>query len=47
MSEVKEHKYVGRGVPRIDALAKVTGGAKFFDDVKLPSTLTGKILRSP
>lgn len=33
--------------PRVDALEKVTGAAKYTVDVKLPGQLEGKILRSP
>jgi 4-hydroxybenzoyl-CoA reductase alpha subunit len=38
---------VGRGVPRIDAKSKAQGAARFTDDVQLPHTLCGAILRSP
>ena len=40
-------KYVGRSVPRVDGIEKVTGKAKFLGDLKVPGTLDGKILRSP
>lgn len=42
-----EYKTVGKGVPRIDALSKVTGEAIYSGDVLLPDMLCGKILRSP
>ncbi len=42
-----ELSIVGRSVPRVDALAKVTGKAKYSVDLKLPGMLHGKILRSP
>ncbi len=38
---------VGRGVPRLDGLDKVTGRAVYGVDVDLPGCLVGKILRSP
>ena len=42
----RELKYVGRNVPRVDGLEKVTGTAKFVGDIVLPGMLYGKILRS-
>jgi carbon-monoxide dehydrogenase large subunit len=39
---------VGQNVTRVDALDKVTGEAKFADDLKFgPNTLYGRVLRSP
>ena len=38
---------IGKSVPRIDALDKVTGSCPYLDDIKLPGMLFGKILRSP
>lgn len=40
-------KVVGRRIPRIDALAKVTGAARFTADVTLPGMLHARILRAP
>lgn len=37
---------VGKSVPRVDALSKVTGEGKYADDIVLPGMLYGKILRS-
>ena len=42
-----EYKYIGQRLPRIDARDKVRGRAFFTDDIKLPGTLYGLILRSP
>jgi len=42
-----EHCCVGKSVPRLDALDKVTGRAIFGVDVKLPGMLYGATLRSP
>jgi CO/xanthine dehydrogenase Mo-binding subunit len=39
-------KYVGRNVPRVDGVEKVTGKAKFLGDLAVPGMLHGKILRS-
>ena len=38
---------VGTSVPRVDAIEKVTGRARYTGDVALPGMLHGKILRSP
>ncbi|MBI4523246.1 MAG: molybdopterin-dependent oxidoreductase, partial [Deltaproteobacteria bacterium] len=38
---------VGKSVPRIDAVAKVTGGAAYTADVMLPGMLYGLAKRSP
>src|SRR5574341_636894 len=42
----RELKYVGHNVPRVDAVEKVTGTAKFVGDIVVPGMLYGKILRS-
>src|SRR4030042_5815661 len=39
--------YVGKRVPRVDALEKVTGRAIYGVDVDLPGMLYGAVLRSP
>lgn len=46
MSDRSPHG-VGRRVPLIDGASKVNGTAVYTDDIKLPSMLVGKILRSP
>ncbi|MFC1904886.1 xanthine dehydrogenase family protein molybdopterin-binding subunit [Chloroflexota bacterium] len=43
---MSELTIVGKSVPRLDALEKVTGEAKYTLDIKLPHMLYGKILRS-
>ena len=40
-------RVLGRSTPKVDAVDKVTGQAKFGADVKLPGTLAAKVLRSP
>ncbi len=42
-----EYSVVGKRIPRIDALSKVTGTAIYSGDVILPNMLHGKVLRSP
>ena len=39
-------KYIGKEVPRIDALEKATGNIKYMSDLSFPNMLYGKILRS-
>ncbi|MEW6266714.1 MAG: molybdopterin cofactor-binding domain-containing protein [Thermodesulfobacteriota bacterium] len=41
-----EHKVIGVSVPRIEALEKVTGQARFAADLMPPGMLHGRILRS-
>ena len=38
---------IGKSIAKIDSYAKVTGAAKYADDVKLPRMAYGRILRSP
>jgi xanthine dehydrogenase molybdenum-binding subunit len=38
---------VGQPLPRLDAVAKVTGTARYAADLQLPGMLHGRILRSP
>ncbi len=38
---------VGKSVPRVDALDKVTGRAKFTRDFKIPGMCYAKMLGSP
>jgi len=40
-------KYVSKPVKRIDALSKVTGKARYADDLKFPGMLYGVVLRAP
>lgn len=42
-----DYAVVGKSVPRVDAVEKVTGEAKYGVDVNLPGMLYGKFLRSP
>jgi 4-hydroxybenzoyl-CoA reductase subunit alpha len=38
---------IGKSLPKIDSYAKVTGAAKYADDLTLPRMAHGRILRSP
>ena len=38
---------IGKSLPKIDSYAKVTGAAKYADDLTLPRMAYGRILRSP
>ena len=40
-------RVVGKRLPRVDGLAKVTGQARFAADQKRPGLLVGRVLRSP
>lgn len=42
-----EYSVVGKRLPRIDGLVKVTGQATYAADLVLPGMLYGKVLRSP
>lgn len=44
---MSDYVFIGKRMPRVDALAKVTGKAKYTADLKLPRMLVGKVLRSP
>jgi 4-hydroxybenzoyl-CoA reductase alpha subunit len=43
----RDHDVVGRGVPRTDAIDKVTGRAKYTADFRLPGMIHGKLFGSP
>lgn len=38
---------IGKPIPRIDGVAKVTGAAKYVYDMEVPGMLYGRVLRSP
>jgi nicotinate dehydrogenase subunit B len=42
-----EHKIVGKPIPRRDIPAKVTGGAAYVQDIRLPGMLHGRVVRPP
>ena len=43
----KNYRIVGKSVPRVDGVEKVTGAARYAGDLIFPGMLHGKILRSP
>src|SRR3981081_1772431 len=47
MTSAQEFGVIGKPLPRVDAVAKVTGRAMYADDMLLPRTLHCRILRSP
>ena len=44
---MSEYQALGKSVPRIDALEKVTGRARYCSDLSFPGMLYAKVLRSP
>jgi CO/xanthine dehydrogenase Mo-binding subunit len=44
---VKDQTIVGRSVPRRDIPAKVTGGAAYVQDIRLPGMVHGRVVRPP
>ena len=45
--ERKDLKSVGREVPRIDAIEKLTGEATYVSDMSLPGMLHAEVKRCP
>src|SRR5262245_23202112 len=43
----EKRSVVGKGQPRLDAVAKVTGRAKYTHDINLPGMLFAKFVRCP
>ncbi|OGK10259.1 MAG: xanthine dehydrogenase, partial [Candidatus Riflebacteria bacterium GWC2_50_8] len=43
----KDRKYVGKDVPKIDSIEKLTGQALYTADLEFAGMLHGKVLRSP
>ncbi|HEX4328544.1 MAG TPA: molybdopterin cofactor-binding domain-containing protein [Burkholderiales bacterium] len=43
----KTHAYMGKPVPRVDIPAKVSGGAAYVQDMRLPGMVHGRVLRPP
>jgi CO/xanthine dehydrogenase Mo-binding subunit len=41
------YRTVGKALPRVEGLEKVTGKTRYAADVELPGLLWGKALRSP
>lgn len=47
MTKKQKYSVIGKRIPKIEGLDKVTGHAIFVDDMKLPRMVYAKILRSP
>jgi 4-hydroxybenzoyl-CoA reductase subunit alpha len=45
--ELSEYSVIGKRLPRVDAMAKATGEAKYTVDMTIPGMLYGVMLRSP
>lgn len=45
--EQPQYEVLGKGVPRVDAIEKVTGAARYGADVNLPGQLWARFLHSP
>ena len=43
----KDRRYVGKDVPKIDSIEKLTGQALYTGDLEFAGMLHGKVLRSP
>ncbi len=43
----EQYKLVGQSVPRLDIPAKVTGGASYVQDMRLPGMVFGRVVRPP
>ena len=43
----RDFSVMGRSPPRVDGVAKVTGGAKYAADIRLPGMLYARLLRPP
>ena len=41
------HRIVGKSVPRLDIPAKVTGGASYVQDIRMPGMAHGRVVRPP
>lgn len=46
LNRLRELKWIGRPVPRVDAVGKVTGGCKYMGDLMFPEMLWGRVLRA-
>jgi nicotinate dehydrogenase subunit B len=45
--EAEAYQVVGQPIPRLDLVAKVTGGARFVHDLDLPGMVHGRVVRPP
>jgi nicotinate dehydrogenase subunit B len=47
IAQSAERKYMGKPVPRVDIPAKVTGGAAYVHDLRLPDMVHARVVRPP
>ncbi len=47
LRDSESHTVMGRTLPRVDIPAKLTGGAAYVQDLRLPGMVHGRILRPP
>ena len=47
LKDPARHRLIGTSLPRLDIPAKVTGGAAYVHDLKLPGMVHGRIVRPP
>ncbi|MEM4280564.1 MAG: xanthine dehydrogenase family protein molybdopterin-binding subunit [Candidatus Caldarchaeum sp.] len=46
LAYAEKYRVVGKSIPKVDGGLKVTGAARYLDDMELPNMLYGKILHS-
>ncbi|MEM4288517.1 MAG: hypothetical protein QXV97_06910, partial [Candidatus Caldarchaeum sp.] len=46
LAYAERYRVVGKSIPKVDGGLKVTGAARYLDDIGLPNMLYGKILHS-
>jgi CO/xanthine dehydrogenase Mo-binding subunit len=47
LREPKDHIVIGKSMPRVDIPAKLTGGAAYIQDLRLPGMLHARVVRAP
>ncbi|MGH6889086.1 MAG: molybdopterin cofactor-binding domain-containing protein [Rhizomicrobium sp.] len=47
LTNPRAHRLIGRSLPRIDIPAKLTGGAAFVQDMRLPGMVHARVVRPP
>ena len=46
MNVIERTTLIGKRIPKLDGVKKVTGEAAYLQDIELPGMLVGKILRT-
>ena len=47
LKETSAHMVMGKAVPRVDIPAKVTGGAAYVQDLRMPGMVHARVVRPP